>query len=96
MVFKRLLLCRQISQIRYYCESKEWGGLKSDKVSINSFFCSKNAIKPKNQITEDCLESFSKIGDNGTSKTINGDVLPKDHEIFHAIGAAEELLSYLG
>lgn len=41
-------------------------------------------------------DSFSRTGDNGSSKIISGEILPKDHEIFNAIGATEELLSYLG
>lgn len=41
-------------------------------------------------------ETFSKSGDNGSSKTLAGDTLPKDNKVFDAIGAAEELLSYIG
>lgn len=59
---------------------------------IASIF-SKNEARAEIKAAED---TFNKDGDFGTSKTINGEVLPKDHEIFHAIGATEELLSYLG
>lgn len=41
-------------------------------------------------------ESFSRSGDHGQSKTLAGDSLPKDNKIFNAIGAAEELLSFIG
>ncbi|KAK5644526.1 hypothetical protein RI129_005826 [Pyrocoelia pectoralis] len=46
--------------------------------------------------TPEIIETFSRNGDNGTSKTLTGEVLPKDHNIFHAIGSTEELLSYVG
>lgn len=46
--------------------------------------------------TPEIIETFSRHGDNGTSKTLTGEVLPKDHNIFHAIGSTEELLSYVG
>ncbi|KAF5290015.1 hypothetical protein FQR65_LT11681 [Abscondita terminalis] len=42
------------------------------------------------------IETFSRNGDNGTSKTLTGQILPKDHKIFNAIGSTEELLSYIG
>lgn len=42
------------------------------------------------------LEIFSRDGDNGNSKTITGEILPKDSSTFNAIGATEELLSYIG
>lgn len=61
-----------------------------------SIFFSKPAVTRKANEDKPLEPSFSRDGDNGMSKTINGDALPKDHEIFHAIGAAEELLSYLG
>ncbi|RZB66670.1 cob(I)yrinic acid a,c-diamide adenosyltransferase, mitochondrial, partial [Asbolus verrucosus] len=41
-------------------------------------------------------EYYSKDGDKGTSKTLEGEVLAKDSKIFNAIGATEELLSYIG
>ncbi|KAF2896880.1 hypothetical protein ILUMI_09290 [Ignelater luminosus] len=41
-------------------------------------------------------ETFSRNGDNGTSKTLTGEVLAKDSKIFNAIGATEELLSCIG
>lgn len=41
-------------------------------------------------------ETFSRTGDDGNSKILAGTVLPKDDRIFNAIGAAEELLSYIG
>ncbi|KAL3267730.1 hypothetical protein HHI36_006857 [Cryptolaemus montrouzieri] len=50
----------------------------------------------KTSKNKDCPESFSRCGDNGTSKTLTGEVFPKDHKIFDAIGATEELLSYIG
>lgn len=40
--------------------------------------------------------SFSHQGDNGTTTCLSGDILPKDHRVFKAIGATEELLSYIG
>jgi cob(I)alamin adenosyltransferase len=39
---------------------------------------------------------FNRQGDGGTSKTLTSQVLPKDSQTFHAIGATEELLSHLG
>ncbi|KAG5898259.1 hypothetical protein JTB14_008604 [Gonioctena quinquepunctata] len=50
----------------------------------------------KNDNSINIPETFSRLGDDGTSRTINGDVLPKDSQIFNAIGATEELLSYIG
>lgn len=41
-------------------------------------------------------ETFSRDGDTGTAKILAGQTLPKDDKIFNAIGAAEELLSYIG
>ncbi|CAH0556016.1 unnamed protein product [Brassicogethes aeneus] len=41
-------------------------------------------------------QTFSKEGDSGFSKTLTGETLSKDHNIFNAIGATEELLSSLG
>ncbi|GJQ75696.1 hypothetical protein Trydic_g17769 [Trypoxylus dichotomus] len=35
-------------------------------------------------------------GDNGKSCILSGEVFPKDHEIFQALGTTEELLSFLG
>lgn len=61
-------------------------------------YCKKN--EPKSQEKDAPIltipENFSRQGDNGTSMTINGDIMDKDSDIFNAIGAAEELLSYLG
>ncbi|KAJ8968883.1 hypothetical protein NQ317_015490 [Molorchus minor] len=48
------------------------------------------------QKTDEIPESFSRFGDNGTSKTIDGNLLPKNNQIFNAIGATEELLSFIG
>lgn len=42
------------------------------------------------------IETFSSEGDNGTSKILSGEFLPKDDKIFDAIGATEELSSYIG
>ncbi|KAK4875113.1 hypothetical protein RN001_011535 [Aquatica leii] len=42
------------------------------------------------------IETFSRNGDDGSSKTLTGQILPKDHKIFNAIGSTEELLSYIG
>lgn len=56
----------------------------------------KEETKAINDEESKVWESFSKCGDDGTSKTITGEVLPKNHSIFNAIGATEELLSYLG
>lgn len=50
----------------------------------------------KEEYEKNLPESFSRLGDNGTSKTIDGTILPKDNQIFNAIGATEELLSFLG
>ncbi|XP_019865275.1 corrinoid adenosyltransferase MMAB-like [Aethina tumida] len=41
-------------------------------------------------------ETFSREGDNGMSKTLTGEKLPKNHNVFKAIGATEELLSSIG
>lgn len=82
MVLRNILRRASFNQIRHYCSEKELGSAtKTDT----------GAIKESKVI-----ETFSRQGDNGSSKTITGDVLPKDHEIFHAIGATEELLSYIG
>lgn len=35
-------------------------------------------------------------GDHGESIIASGEALPKDHDIFHAIGITEELTSSLG
>ncbi|XP_018575499.1 cob(I)yrinic acid a,c-diamide adenosyltransferase, mitochondrial-like [Anoplophora glabripennis] len=85
MVFRRLLQPRQLQLIRTYCIPKE--SLKQ-KVPENENL--------KDQSEKILPDSFSRLGDNGTSKTIDGTTLPKDNQIFSAIGATEELLSFLG
>nr|CAH7755458.1 unnamed protein product [Callosobruchus chinensis] len=45
---------------------------------------------------DESTEIFSRQGDEGLSQTISGDVFSKDNEVFNAIGATEELLSYIG
>lgn len=42
------------------------------------------------------INPLNRVGDSGCSKTVTGDVFPKDYKIFHAIGAAEELLCAIG
>ncbi|CAG9834192.1 unnamed protein product [Diabrotica balteata] len=61
-------------------------------------YCNKNESKSQDKDAPILTipQNFSRLGDNGTSKTINGEVMDKDNEIFNAIGATEELLSYLG
>lgn len=39
---------------------------------------------------------YCRKGDQGEAYTMSGDIHPKDHDIFHALGTAEELLCYLG
>ncbi|XP_022918116.1 corrinoid adenosyltransferase MMAB-like isoform X2 [Onthophagus taurus] len=41
-------------------------------------------------------DAFAKDGDTGYSRTSSGTILPKDNKVFEAMGAAEELLSFLG
>lgn len=64
--------------------------------SLTSFIFSEAATETKREDKSAVVDSFSRNGDDGTSRILNGDILPKYHEIFHAIGATEELLSYLG
>lgn len=40
--------------------------------------------------------TINRDGDNGMSKTLTLETLPKDNKIFDAIGATEELLSHIG
>ncbi|CAG9865406.1 unnamed protein product [Phyllotreta striolata] len=55
-----------------------------------------NEPSPVNESASASSETFSRQGDGGASKIINGDLLPKDSQVFNAIGATEELLSYIG
>lgn len=98
MVFRKILR-GSFKQIRQYCSDK---GYIATIIFIIIIYCL-SCSQAKNVPTELCKESksvkqeiFSREGDNGTAKTITGDVLPKDHYIFNAIGATEELLSYIG
>lgn len=59
-----------------------------------SFFSVASAPKP--QETPEIAETFSRHGDDGNSKTLLGEIFPKDNKVFNAIGATEELLSYIG
>ncbi|CAH1967569.1 unnamed protein product [Acanthoscelides obtectus] len=66
---------------------------------IRQFSCIRNFKTQNVYLSEDKkteAEIFSREGDDGTSKTISGDVFSKDSEVFNAIGATEELLSYIG
>ncbi|KAH1000678.1 corrinoid adenosyltransferase MMAB [Dendroctonus ponderosae] len=81
MVFRRVLNRGSFNQLRNYCS----------KGSTDNAGVSKD-----NASNAPCPQIFSREGDNGTSKTITGEALPKDSPIFSAIGAAEELLSYIG
>ncbi|CAH1100933.1 unnamed protein product [Psylliodes chrysocephalus] len=64
---------------------------------VRTYTQQKENTSPKNdEPLSKISETFSRQGDNGTSKTINGDILPKDSQVFNAIGATEELLSYIG
>nr|XP_023023433.1 cob(I)yrinic acid a,c-diamide adenosyltransferase, mitochondrial-like isoform X1 [Leptinotarsa decemlineata] len=78
------MVFRRFFHPRHFNQLRNYCGRKTDSKSpnIDSF-----KTKP---------DTFSRLGDDGTSKIINGDVLPKDSQIFNAIGATEELLSYLG
>ncbi|KAJ8955264.1 hypothetical protein NQ318_000291 [Aromia moschata] len=70
---------------------------KTVKPNMITFRCSKQLPKkPKEESKVDIPESFNRLGDDGTSKTLNGTVLPKDNQFFNAIGATEELLSFIG
>ncbi|KAJ3643427.1 hypothetical protein Zmor_026138 [Zophobas morio] len=42
------------------------------------------------------FQYFNRNGDTGSSRTLTSNLLPKDDRIFNAIGATEELLSYIG
>ncbi|KAH1017260.1 hypothetical protein HUJ05_007932 [Dendroctonus ponderosae] len=81
MFFRRVLNRESFNQLRNYCSK---GSTDNTGVSKDS---ASNAP---------CPQIFSREGDYGTSKTITGEALPKDSPIFSAIGAAEELLSYIG
>ncbi|CAG9815627.1 unnamed protein product [Phaedon cochleariae] len=83
MLFRRFLRPSQLNQLRSYCEKIKDSSRDSDKQKCQ---------EPILNFTE----TFSRLGDDGTSRTINGDLLPKDNEVFHAIGATEELLSSIG
>ncbi|XP_076251705.1 corrinoid adenosyltransferase MMAB-like isoform X1 [Rhynchophorus ferrugineus] len=84
MVFRKILR-GSFRQIRQYCNDKGCSQAKN----VSTEVCKESKSGKQ-------LEIFSREGDNGTAKTITGDVLPKDHCIFNAIGATEELLSYIG
>ncbi|KAK9889645.1 hypothetical protein WA026_007021 [Henosepilachna vigintioctopunctata] len=81
MVLRNFLRLAQIHSIRSYSKKE---------VEVNS----EKSVKATKE--QDLPASFSRAGDNGTSKTLTGEILPKDHKIFNAIGATEELLSYIG
>ncbi|XP_050302556.1 corrinoid adenosyltransferase MMAB-like isoform X2 [Anthonomus grandis grandis] len=80
MAFRRILNPRPLNQIRQYCVKKQ----------------GENKATTDNPVKMDIAPIFSRDGDTGTSKTIMGESLPKDSPVFNAIGATEELLSYLG
>ncbi|KAJ8951032.1 hypothetical protein NQ314_007732 [Rhamnusium bicolor] len=103
MVFRRMLHARHLTLIRTYSGQKEY--VYMNVRSLLKFGRKKNITisdltnstqkKPK-EIELNIPESFSRLGDDGTSKTIDGNKLPKDNQVFNAIGATEELLSFLG
>ncbi|XP_066144400.1 corrinoid adenosyltransferase MMAB-like isoform X1 [Euwallacea fornicatus] len=86
MVFRKFVSSRSLYQICNFCTKKG-----SEKCADTQRQIPKEGLSK-----EYCQEIFSREGDNGNSKTITGDILPKDSPIFNAIGAAEELLSYIG
>ncbi|CAG9760657.1 unnamed protein product [Ceutorhynchus assimilis] len=88
MGFRRIITFRTLNQIRHYCSNK--GANQGANKGAEPQNPKGSGKKPLVQ------ETFSREGDNGTSKTIMGALLPKDDHIFHAIGATEELLSYIG
>ncbi|KAF5298057.1 hypothetical protein FQA39_LY11825 [Lamprigera yunnana] len=71
-------------------------------INTTSLYFKKNYCKSMHTPTvgspvmKELIETFSRNGDDGTSKTLTGQLLPKDHRIFDAIGSTEELLSYIG
>ncbi|XP_060528675.1 corrinoid adenosyltransferase MMAB-like [Cylas formicarius] len=77
MDFRKILLARNLNQIRHYCSKRR-----------------KETLPEKSPFKN--MQMFSRDGDNGTSKLLSGEILPKDHQMFVAIGATEELLSYIG
>lgn len=96
MVFRRFLHPRQLIQMQYYCTTASKDVNKSGK---SNYTADKKGKKPPGEEPPKNIkpiESFSRNGDDGTSKTLTGTVLPKDNEIFHAIGATEELLCFIG
>jgi cob(I)alamin adenosyltransferase len=42
------------------------------------------------------LKIYTKKGDKGTTYNFAGQKLPKDHQIFEALGAGDELTSVIG
>ncbi|XP_018330188.1 cob(I)yrinic acid a,c-diamide adenosyltransferase, mitochondrial [Agrilus planipennis] len=64
--------------------------------SVSNFYNRYKRPQLVSYSTSNSNEPVYKEGDLGTSKVLTGEVLSKDHFIFNAIGATEELLSYLG
>lgn len=85
MVFQRVLRTfgsSKIQILRFHASKSE---------SVAEFVSEKNHSQ-----SPTATEAFSREGDKGSSKTLTGDLLEKDNRIFNAIGATEELLSYIG
>lgn len=55
-----------------------------------------NLVRTFCQSAPKSTKCFSRKGDSGLTETLSGEVLSKDNYIFDAIGATEELCSYLG
>lgn len=51
---------------------------------------------PSFNLIRNCTRESAFSGDDGKSAKLTGEILNKDDRIFYAIGATEELLSYIG